>query len=120
MASKINTYVALLFAGYTTVNFAMEQDMAAILRKLGVRDEHIQGTLAIANRNKSSEEIVKDFHDLEPKKEFDIYKEIKEFTDVKDTELSLDDFPENKPKSILNSAASTMGAYYNWFTGTKK
>ena len=120
MTLKKNAYIILLvFVGYTTVSFAMNnegtnRDRGAYLRKLGVKKEYIENTLKIMEGAKTPKQITEDFYEISSDDE------VKEFVDIEDNELPLEDFPENKRKSYTQATASTISSYYNWFTGLQK
>lgn len=122
MALKKSTCAILIFVGYAAVGFAMENDnkidSAAVLRKYGAPEQYIENTLKIAERNKTPKDLVKEFHRVD--ETFDTIDEISEFVDIKDSELPLEYFPENKQTSVGGAVASTIGTYYNWLTGNKK
>ena len=110
MILKKNAYTILVFTGYVTVGFAMENKIEDneinYLIKIGVNPDYIEQVRIKKEKNKTVGEIVNDFETIQ-------YKPDIEFTDINDNKIPLENFSENKPKSLVST-------YYNWLIGTKK
>jgi hypothetical protein len=121
MTLKKNTYIILVFVGYTTVSFAMENEgtnrvPGAYLRKVGVDPKYVEKAIIDAEQKKTSVQVVDDFYEV-PR---DVSSDDDEFVKIENNNLSLDDFPENVQKSYPQATASIISSYYNWFTDLKK
>lgn len=104
-----------------------------IMKKLGRPDNDIKAVKESIENQKKLEEafscdgtmlssnVLNDYVGKKKEKKVDpyeVYMETKEFVDIEDKEISLNNFPQNTPTGMFSSMAAVFTA--SWLTGAKK